>query len=125
MDTPQEKQERRAHGQNHEKGEHRMSTEENKKALVRRGWEEHWNKGNSAVVDEFFAPNFVGRNPSGPPTLGPEAHKQLVLMYRSAFPDLHVTIEDQVAVGEKVVSRFTSRGPSRAPSWAFPQRASR
>jgi steroid delta-isomerase-like uncharacterized protein len=87
-----------------------MSAEENKDN-VRRGFEEILNQGNLDVVDEFFTPDFIGHDPALPEDLhGPEEFKQFAAMYRSAFPDLHITIEDQFAEGDKVVTRFISRG---------------
>ena len=86
-----------------------MSTEENK-AIVRRDWEETWNKGNLDTVDEIFATTYVGHflSPEFPPDL--EGYKQFINSYRTAFPDIHITIEDEIAEGDKVVTRFTSRG---------------
>ena len=87
-----------------------MSVEENK-AIVRRLWEEVINKGNMAVVDELVATNYIDHTQT--PELvarDPESYKQVVIMFRTAFPDLHVTIEDKIAEGDKVVSRFTVRG---------------
>jgi steroid delta-isomerase-like uncharacterized protein len=82
-----------------------MSSEDNK-AIVRRIFEEVWNRGNLAVVDELVAPNFVFHDPST--TLhGPEGIKKYVMMYLKAYPDTHFTIEDQIAEGERVVTRWT------------------
>jgi len=86
-----------------------MSIEENK-AMVRRIWEEVMNKGDLAVADEIMATNYIFHGPGGVNANGPEGFKQYVAMYRTAFPDIHCTIEDMVAEGEKVVSRFTLRG---------------
>jgi len=86
-----------------------MSTEENK-AKQRRVWEEAFNKGDLSVADELFAPNYVYHGPIGMEYKGPEGFKQMVTMFRNAFPDLHVTVEDMVAEGDKVVSRFTFTG---------------
>ena len=84
-----------------------MSTEENK-AKVRRIIEEVWNGGNLAVLDELVAPNCVFHDPST--TLsGPEGIKRYV-MYRMAFPDVHFTIDDLIAEGERVVIRWTVTG---------------
>ena len=96
-----------------------MSTEDNK-ALVRRIIEEVWNQGNLAVVDELSDENVVNHNPPGPPLQGPEAFKQFVLMYRSAFPDTHFTIEDEIAEGEKVVTRWTARGTHKGELMGIP-----
>ena len=88
-------------------------SEENK-ALTRRSLEEIWNKGNLAVADELIAPNHVAHDPADPnPGSGPEATKQQASMYRTAFPDLHITIEDHVAEGDQVVTRWTARGTHR------------
>ena len=83
-----------------------MSARENK-ARQRRVWEEVFNKGNLAIIPELFAPNYVYHGPMGIEAKGPEGFKQLVTMFRAAFPDIHVTIDDMVAEGDKVVSRFT------------------
>jgi len=85
-----------------------MSTEENK-ATDRSLTEEGWNQGNTAVFDEFLAADFLGHDPSGP-LYGPEGFKQLYATYRTAFPDTHLTIEDQVAEGDLLASRWTATG---------------
>ena len=85
-----------------------MSTEENK-AKVRRIIEEVWNRGNLAILDELIAPNCVFHDPRS--TLhGPEGIKRYVMMYRIAFPDVHFTIDDLIAEGERVVIRWTVTG---------------
>jgi steroid delta-isomerase-like uncharacterized protein len=87
-----------------------MSTEENK-ALVRRVYEEAINRGNMAVVDELNSPNYVAHDPGFPqPVRGPEGLKQYFLVFRSAFPDVHITIEDMIAEGDTIAVRQTSRG---------------
>ncbi len=85
-------------------------SEENK-ALARRSIEEIWNKGNLAAADELVAPNHVTHDPAIPnPGRGPEATKQQASMYRTAFPDLQVTIDELIAEGDTVVTRWTVRG---------------
>jgi steroid delta-isomerase-like uncharacterized protein len=86
-----------------------MSTEANK-AEQRRVWEEVFNKGNMSVVDETIAPNYVYQGLMGIESKGPEGFKQMVAMFRTAFPDLHVTVEDMIAEGDKVVSHYTMTG---------------
>ena len=83
------------------------------KALVRRFYEEVLERGNLALVDELFASNYVYHEPAVGEVKGPEGIKQLAAMYRTAFPDLRMTIEDLVAEGDKVVSRWTGRGTHR------------
>jgi steroid delta-isomerase-like uncharacterized protein len=84
-----------------------MSTEENK-ALVRR-WIEAINNKNVAVFDEIFAANYVAHTP-GAEENNPESVKQLMTGLFTAFPDLHLTVEDFIVEGDKVVARWTSQG---------------
>ena len=87
-----------------------MSAEVNK-ALARRVLEEMFNKGNLDVADELLAPDYVDHDPAMPEDIhGPEGFKQYVSGYRSAFSDLHLEIEDQIAEGDKVVTRWTGTG---------------
>ena len=84
-------------------------SEENK-AIVRRNFEETWNKGNMAVADEIFTANYVGHDPAGPELRGPEGMKQQVGTYRTAFPNVQFSVEDQIAAGDMVATRWTARG---------------
>jgi steroid delta-isomerase-like uncharacterized protein len=85
--------------------EHYMS-EENK-ALVRRGaWAA---PDNPDIIDEVYAPDLVWHEPDQD-IQGSEQAKQFVTMYKTAFPDLKATVEDQLAEGDKVVTRWTLRG---------------
>ena len=87
-----------------------MSAEENK-VLAHRVLEEMFNKGNLDVADELLAPDYVDHDPAMPEDIhGPEGFKQYVGAYRSAFSDLHLEIEDQIAEGDKVVTRWTGTG---------------
>jgi steroid delta-isomerase-like uncharacterized protein len=87
-----------------------MSARENK-AIARRADEELFDRGNLDVADELFALNFVYHDPaSGEDWHGPESVKQCATMLRAAFPDLHYSVEDQIAEGDKVVTRYTASG---------------
>ena len=87
-----------------------MSAEENK-ALTRRVMEEMFNEGNLDAADELLAPAFVDHDPAMPEDVrGPEGFKEYVGAFRSAFSDLHIRIEDQIAEGDKVVQRWTGTG---------------
>lgn len=74
------------------------------KLLPRRVIEEIINAGNFDVADEIFSPEYTsnGRTDRGQ---GPGLMKKAAARGRAAFPDLVVTIEDQVAEGDKVVTR--------------------
>jgi predicted ester cyclase len=85
------------------------------KGIVRRMIDEILNgQGNPDVADELFAPYYVGHNPASPvDTRGPEGVKGFASMFRSAFPDVHFSVEDQVAEGDKVVTRWRGSGTHR------------
>jgi steroid delta-isomerase-like uncharacterized protein len=87
-----------------------MSAEQNK-ANSRRFYEEVCNKGNLDLLDELADPNTLTHQAGGANDIrGREALKQFVKMYYTAFPDLRFTVEDQVAEGDKVVTRWSSEG---------------
>ena len=77
-----------------------MSSEANK-ARARRIVEEMWNTQNLKVVDEVYSPEFGG---------GHEATKKFVTAHLTAFPDLHITIQDQIAENDLVATRYVMRG---------------
>ena len=90
-----------------------MSAEENK-ALLGRFMEEVANQGNPAVTDELYAPTYVNRRRLPPGfSADREGWKQLFSWYRAAFPDLHFTIEDQIAEKDTVVTRWSATGTHR------------
>src|SRR5215472_3430954 len=87
-----------------------MSTEDNK-TIARRMIEEAWGQGNMATVDELMAPNHIGHSsvvPNTPPDR--ELFKQYIVYVRTAFPDFRVRIEEQIAEGDLVVTRWTTQG---------------
>jgi steroid delta-isomerase-like uncharacterized protein len=87
-----------------------MNTEGNK-SILRRYFEEAWNKGRLEMLEEIVAPNYVNHDPAVPGLPpGPEGLKPIIAGFRAAFPDLHFSIEDQVAEEDKVVTRWTMRG---------------
>ena len=86
---------------------------EENKALSRR-FIEGYVQGDSDIVDELLAPDFVFYDPSSATGAVPaEDMKASIEWIHSAFPDAQVTIEDQVAEGDKVVSRYTVSGTHR------------
>jgi predicted SnoaL-like aldol condensation-catalyzing enzyme len=77
-----------------------MSAEANK-AIVRRFYEEFFNKGNLGVVDELHGADFRHYDGGAPdPGGGPEGYKRRNAVFLKAFPDRRVIIEDQVAEGD-------------------------
>ena len=102
-----------------------MSVEENR-ALIQRFVEEAFNRGNLGVVDEIYAPVYVGHTAGVPEqTPGPEGVKEFVEIYRSAFPDLHTTIEDMVTEGDKVAYRWTAVGTHQGELLGLPPSGNR
>jgi steroid delta-isomerase-like uncharacterized protein len=93
-----------------------MSLDENK-ALVRRFYEEVWNKGNLDVAEEVFASDYV-RHDLRPTTAapGPEGQKQIAAVFRAAFPDLRFDVEMVLGDGEYVAARWTASG-THTGSW--------
>ena len=87
-----------------------VSAAEENKAIFRRYVEEVGNQQNFELVDEIFE-RYISHQPDGS-TLerGPEDVKRFHREYHSAFSDFHLSIEDQIAEGDKVVSRYTMRG---------------
>jgi steroid delta-isomerase-like uncharacterized protein len=90
------------------------------KAVVRRFFEDAWNKKNLSAVDELFAADFVSRSPL--PGVAPdrEGLKQWIAGAASAFPDIQFTIDDQVAEGHTVTTRWTSRGTHEGEFMGIP-----
>ena len=80
-------------------------SEQNKK-IARQVFEEVQSKGNLALVDQIVADDFVGHTPPND-IHGPEGARQFGLMLRGAFPNLKVTVEDQIAEGDRVATRWT------------------
>ena len=82
-----------------------MPTDRNK-AIVRRFFEEVWNQRNLTAVNDIFAPHVIVNGQD----VTPEVIKQLIESRLSAFPDIVVTIDEQVAEADKVSTRRTWRG---------------
>jgi steroid delta-isomerase-like uncharacterized protein len=99
----------------------RMSAEENK-ALARRFMDEVYNEGNVNFIDEVVASNLVVHDPTSPEgmTSGVQSAKQFVEVYRNAFPDIQMTVEDLIAEGDKVVTRWRARGTHQGELMGIP-----
>lgn len=89
-----------------------MSVQESK-ALARRVFDEIWSGGKLEVADELLAPDFVGRPAGMEPVIGPEGAKAFIGRLRTGFPDIAFTVEDMIAEGELVATRWTATGTHR------------
>jgi predicted ester cyclase len=88
-------------------------SEENK-ALVRRSWA----TDDPDVLDETYTPDAVWHLPERD-VEGVEEFKRYLSPYLTAFPDLAVTVEDEIAEGDTVVERFTMRGSHQGETEEF------
>jgi steroid delta-isomerase-like uncharacterized protein len=73
-------------------------------------FESAFNQGTFAVVDELVAPNGLTHSVTWGMPNNREGLKQLIAMFRTAFPDLHCTVEDEINEGDKVAAHWTMRG---------------
>lgn len=96
-----------------------MSTKDNK-ALIRRFYEEVFNRRNLAALDDFYAPDHVDHTlPPGLP-VSPEGTRQAIAVMLAGFPDLRITIEDMIAEEDRVVTRFTTHGTQQGTFGGIP-----
>ena len=75
-----------------------------------------FNEGELALLDLMMAPDAVNHELEifGPSAArGPEAVRQFIRVYRSAFPDLRVTVLDQISEGDRVVTRWQMEGTQK------------
>jgi steroid delta-isomerase-like uncharacterized protein len=92
---------------------------ETNKAHIRRVIEEVYNRGDLGVVDEVAASDLV-IHASSQDIRGREGAKQHVAQLRAGFPDLRFTIEDQIAEGDRVVTRWSARGTHKGTFQGVP-----
>ncbi|HEX9422483.1 MAG TPA: ester cyclase [Pyrinomonadaceae bacterium] len=90
-----------------------QSTLEENKALLRRWFDEVWNQGHAEAIDEMFAADGVAHGLSDDaekPLKGPGNFKPFHDVFRGAFPNIEVVVEDMIAEGDKVAARCSVRG---------------
>jgi steroid delta-isomerase-like uncharacterized protein len=96
-----------------------MSTEENK-ATARRFLEQGFNRHDLGLMEATTAPNVVNHSlPAGIPP-NREGWKMMASMFFAAFPDMQVTIDDLLAEGDSVVTRWTGRGTHQGEMMGIP-----
>jgi len=95
---------------------------ETNKTVSRRFFEEVFGKGKLNVLDEMIATDHVNSGPGALPQLptGPDGAKQLVTVYRNAFPDIRFRIDEQIAEGDKVVTRWSADGTHKGELVGIP-----
>jgi steroid delta-isomerase-like uncharacterized protein len=95
-------------------------TAEELKALERRFFDEMLNRGNLSAGDDLFAEDSVDYAGFPGQAPGREGFKQAVVMMHTAFPDIHYTIEDMVAEGDRIATRWTLRGTHKGEFFGIP-----
>jgi steroid delta-isomerase-like uncharacterized protein len=85
------------------------------RALVRRYYEELWNRWDLALVDVLLADDLAFRGSLGVQVQGRAGFRRYVELVRSAFPDFHNTVEELLVDGDRVAARLTYRGTHRGP----------
>ena len=84
---------------------------EERKAFVRHQIDELWNEGDLDAAEECFTSDFVSHDPASSEEIrGPEGFKQNVAEVRAALPDFYMRIVEQVAEGDRVVTRYVTTG---------------
>jgi steroid delta-isomerase-like uncharacterized protein len=101
--------------------ERRSSMLEANKAISRRIVDEIFNEGRLEAADEIVTPDYIGHDPASPePIMGPEGLKRNAEGYRTAFPDVRLSIEEEIAEDDRVVTRWTARGTHQAELFGIP-----
>ena len=89
-------------------------------ATLHRFVEEVINQGHLDAADELVEEDFVELDPLPGQRQGRDGLKEVIGMMRSAFPDIHWAVEETIAAGEKVVSRFKWSGTHRGEFLGIP-----
>ena len=92
-------------------------SEENK-ALARDSWERTVNQRDLDAMEEIYAPDFVWHEPDQD-IRGYEQGRQFASTFFDAFPDINITVEDAIAEGDQVATRYTLRGTHRGETEEF------
>ena len=94
---------------------------EDNKAKSARLYVEVFGRGNLAAADEILAPDHVAHAADAPPRIGADGIKGQAMVLRTAIPDLESVLMDQVAEGDRVVSRWLGRGTNTGELRLFGQ----
>ena len=92
-------------------------SEENK-ALARDSWERIVNQRDLDAIEEIYAPDLVWHEPDQD-IRGYEQGRQFASTFFDAFPDINITVEDAIAEGDQVATRYTIRGTHRGETEEF------
>lgn len=79
-----------------------------------------WNQRNVAVIDELYATDYLGHDPSGLHGATLEEMKQSAAGLFTAFPDFHLILDDEIAEGDKIAKRWTVTGTQKGEFMGIP-----
>jgi steroid delta-isomerase-like uncharacterized protein len=89
--------------------------------LARRLIDEVWNQGQLSAVDDLVSTDYIGHSPTaGTETQGTEGYKGFFAALRDAFPDIHFTVDQELAEEPFVVTRWTARGTHLGTFFGIP-----
>ena len=96
-----------------------MKRESESGAVMRRWFEEVWNKGREDAIDEMFAAEAIAHglvDENGEELRGPAGFKPFFRRFREAFPDIQVTVEDCICENDRAAARCTVRATHKGDS---------
>jgi steroid delta-isomerase-like uncharacterized protein len=101
-------------------GEAQPESTEKNKVVARRFGEEVWGRGDLEATEDVLAEDFIEHNPAPGQGPGREGHTQVLKVWRAAFPDLTITVDDVLADGDRVALRWTGRATHRGELMGMP-----
>jgi steroid delta-isomerase-like uncharacterized protein len=102
-------------------GSERRTSMTEGKEIARRALVEIFSEGRLEVADELISPDYVGYDIALPDAIvGPDGVKQSAAGYRAAFPDMKITVDEQIAEADTVVTRWTARGTHEGELFGIP-----
>jgi steroid delta-isomerase-like uncharacterized protein len=98
-----------------------QSVENQNRQIVETYFNEAWNKGNTGVLDQLLAVDYINHTPSTPnPPRGPKGLKPIVLAIRKGFPDLHYEIKELIVTKDRAVARVVMTGTNTGELFRMP-----
>jgi steroid delta-isomerase-like uncharacterized protein len=96
------------------------STSDQNKLVARRFGEEVWGQGDVDAADEVLAEDFIEHNPAPGQGTGRGGHKQVIKLWRAAFPDLTIAVDDLLVEGDRVALRWTAHATHQGELMGMP-----
>jgi steroid delta-isomerase-like uncharacterized protein len=93
---------------------------ENNKALARRVFEEIWNQHNLAAAETIYSADLTNHNAAPWQAPGREGEIQFAGILQTAFPDVHISVEDALSEADRVVIRYSATGTHLGPLGPIP-----